>query len=46
MRLGVDIIYDEHGEVLEERKVVIEDEATTVVCKPRHYTYGWEIREF
>ena len=43
MKVGYSIITNENGDVIEERKVLIEDEATTVLCKPRHYNYGWDL---
>ena len=44
MKIGISIIFDENGEVIEERKVIIQDEATTTLCRPRHYDYGWEVK--
>ena len=41
MRLGVYVIIDENGEVIEENKLIIEDGATTTICKERGYEFGW-----
>lgn len=44
MKVGVTIIVDENGNIIEEGRVVIEDGATTVVRKGNRYEYGWEER--
>ena len=44
MKVGVTIIVDENGNIIEEGRVVIEDGATTAVRKGNRYEYGWDER--
>jgi len=42
MKIGVNIVCDEHGNVLEENGVVIEDGRATTLCKEGHYIFNWD----
>lgn len=45
MSIGVLIITDEKGNIVEEHKLIITDGATTVVRKADHFEYGWTLQE-
>ena len=41
MKLGIAIVANENGEIIEERVVVITDGATTATKTDNHYDYYW-----
>jgi len=40
--IGVDIVTDENGNIVEENDVVIEDGIATTLCKDRRYIFNWD----
>ena len=41
MKLGIAIVANENGEIIEEKVVVITDGATTATKTDNHYDYYW-----
>lgn len=44
MTFGVNIVVDANGEIVEENKVIIENDHATTLCKERRYVFNWDIQ--